>query len=595
MEAVKKDGDWDLVFPEITDPDYDKAWDGDLDKWRSLGKKVTLFKTVKAAQVWDKICQAAWASAEPGLHFIDRSNKRSNTWYFEKLISTNPCGEQPLGSWAVCNLGSVSLPAFIRDGKMDYEKLYETVKAAIRFMDNVIDTTGYYYDENRKQQAGIRRIGLSGMGLGDALIMLGERYGSKEAEPTVEKIYKTIRDAAYEASAELAAEKGAFPKFDREKYLQGHFIKKLPEGIRAKIRKYGIRNAVLLTQAPTGTTSLLAGVSSGIEPVYDFAMIRKDRTGEHTLYHPLYQKWQQEYSGQLHPPYFVSANDLTPEDHVRMQAIIQEYTDSSISKTVNAPNGHSVEDVKKLYTLAYELGCKGVTYMRDGSREGVLSHMVDKKNEQKERVNIELNTNGETPITSVNVPVRLRKRPDYLQGVTRRIATPVGHAFVTINADPDGNPFEVFINVGKAGSDITADAEAIGRLVSLALRIPSEYSPKEVARQVVNQLTGIGGATQRGFGNGRIYSLADAIAKVLAEYLAEHGLQPIEEANGNGNGKAVVKQPENGEEVKEPTKVEPQVLLAREELRRDICPRCGIASFVFEEGCKKCYSCGHSE
>ncbi|OGY26893.1 MAG: ribonucleoside-diphosphate reductase [Candidatus Woykebacteria bacterium RIFCSPHIGHO2_01_FULL_39_12] len=599
MKAVAEDKNWDLVFPDIDDPEYDNLWDGDLEKWKSLGKRVKVFNTVRAREVWDKICEAAWASAEPGTHFIERSNKRSNTWYFEKLISTNPCGEQPLGAWAVCNLGAMNLTAFVKGelgkSEFDYQSLAEHVKVAIRFMDNVVDATGYYFEENKAQQLGIRRTGLGTMGLGDALIMMGLRYGSSKAFPIVEKIYKTIRDAAYEISADLAAEKGQFPNFDKEKYLKGWFIKRLPKEIQEKIAKNGIRNAVLLTQAPTGTTSLLAGVSSGIEPVYDFAMVRKDRTGEHTLYHPLYQKWQQEYSNQPHPSYFVSANDLTPEDHVRMQAIIQEYTDSSISKTVNAPNGHSVEDVKKLYTLAYELGCKGVTYMRDGSREGVLSHMIDKKNEQKERVNVELNPNGETPITSVNVPVRLRKRPDYLQGVTRRIATPVGHAFVTINADPDGNPFEVFINVGKAGSDITADAEAIGRLVSLALRIPSEYSPKEVARQVVNQLTGIGGATQRGFGNGRIYSLADAIAKVLAEYLAEHGLQPIEEANGNGNGKAVVKQPENGEEVKEPTKVEPQVLLAREELRRDICPRCGIASFVFEEGCKKCYSCGHSE
>ena len=599
MKAVAEDKNWDLVFPDIDDPEYDNLWDGDLEKWKSLGKRVKVFNTVRAREVWDKICEAAWASAEPGTHFIERSNKRSNTWYFEKLISTNPCGEQPLGAWAVCNLGAMNLTAFVKGelgkSEFDYQSLAEHVKVAIRFMDNVVDATGYYFEENKAQQLGIRRTGLGTMGLSDALIMMGLRYGSSKAFPVVEKIYKTIRDAAYEISADLAAEKGQFPNFDKEKYLKGWFIKRLPKEIQEKIAKNGIRNAVLLTQAPTGTTSLLAGVSSGIEPVYDFAMVRKDRTGEHTLYHPLYQKWQQEYSNQPHPSYFVSANDLTPEDHVRMQAIIQEYTDSSISKTVNAPNGHSVEDVKKLYTLAYELGCKGVTYMRDGSREGVLSHMIDKKNEQKERVNVELNPNGETPITSVNVPVRLRKRPDYLQGVTRRIATPVGHAFVTINADPDGNPFEVFINVGKAGSDITADAEAIGRLVSLALRIPSEYSPKEVARQVVNQLTGIGGATQRGFGNGRIYSLADAIAKVLAEYLAEHGLQPIEEANGNGNGKAVVKQPENGEEVKEPTKVEPQVLLAREELRRDICPRCGIASFVFEEGCKKCYSCGHSE
>src|SRR4030042_5869788 len=209
--------------------------------------------------------------------------------------------------------------------------------------------------------------------------------------------------------------------------------------------------------------------------------------------------------------------------------------------------------------------------MRDGSREGVLSHLdsdklataeiTEKTQVQKETVEAGVITNGEIPAVGINVPVRLRKRPDYLQGVTRRIATPVGHAFVTINADEHGNPFEVFINVGKAGSDITADAEALGRLVSLALRIPSEYSPKEVARQVVNQLTGIGGASQRGFGNGRIYSLADAISKVLSEYLATQGVRPIEElnGNGNGNGKAVVGGPKSGSgpespkpEIKEP-------------------------------------------
>jgi len=620
MEAVKNDKDWNLVFPDISDPDYDKAWDGDLEKWESLGKKPALYKTVKAAQIWEKICQAAWASAEPGLHFIERSNKRSNTWYFEKLISTNPCGEQPLGAWAVCNLGSVSLPAFIKpsassgQNEMDYEKLYETVKTAIRFMDNVISATGYYYDENRKQQAGIRRVGLSGMGLGDALIMLKQKYGSKEAEPTVEKIYKTIRDASYEASVELAAEKGAFPNFDKEKYLQGWFIKKLPESIRTKIKKYGIRNAVLLTQAPTGTTSLLAGVSSGIEPVYDFAMIRRDRTGEHVIYHPAYKEWLDSHPDEDPPDYFVAANDLTPEDHVNIQAIVQEYTDSSISKTVNAPNAHTVEEVRKLYMWAYDLGCKGVTYMRDGSREGVLSH-GDKRED----------ANAENGHVKEQVPVHLRKRPHYLTRVTRRIPTPVGHAFVTINEDEGGDPFEVFVNVGKAGSDITADAEAIGRLISLALRIPTGYAPKEVAQQVVNQLSGIGGSRQQGFGANRVHSLADALSKVLSEYLGSESTYPEVAENGNGNGHA--KPNGNGKtvHVENPTPADvpeltdppaspdasqgdpsPSVgevaaLAASEtgahlsEVRRDICPSCGVASFVYEEGCKKCYSCGHSE
>ncbi|HEX7456649.1 MAG TPA: adenosylcobalamin-dependent ribonucleoside-diphosphate reductase [Candidatus Nanoarchaeia archaeon] len=602
MKAVKEDRDWQFVFPDITDPDYDKVWDGDIEKWKDLGKKITALKTTKARDIWDKICHSAWVSAEPGIHFIQKTNERSNTWYFEKLISTNPCGEQPLSAWGVCNLGSVNLTAFtegeLGKAEFDYEALAEHVKVAIRFMDNVVDATGYYFDENKQNQMGIRRTGLGTMGLGDALIMMGLRYGSKEAMLIVDKIYKTIRDAAYEVSAQLASEKGPFPNFDKEKYLQGWFIKRLPKEIRDKIAKNGIRNAVLLTQAPTGATSLLTGVSSGIEPVYDFAMVRRDRIGEHIIYHPLYQKWQDEHPGVPHPDYFVSANDLLPEEHVRMQAIIQEYTDSSISKTVNAPNAHSVEDVKKLYELAYELGCKGITYMRDGSREGVLSHIESEKGkEPKEVAENRAEENGESQRAGSDVPVRLRKRPDYLQGVTRRIATPVGHAFVTINADREGNPFEVFINVGKAGSDITADAEAVGRLISLALRIPSGYSPKEVASQVVNQLVGIGGASQRGFGMDRIHSLADAVAKVLDEYLAQFKETSIGEANGNG--KVAVKEEEQTtqvkEEVKEPAPEQQSMLFTSQELRRDICPKCGVASFVYEEGCKKCYSCGHSE
>ncbi len=617
MDAVKKNGDWDLYYPDITDPEYDKLWDGDIDKWKAAGKKVVVYRTVKAAQVWEKICNAAWTSAEPGLHFIERSNKRSNTWYFEKLIATNPCGEQPLGAWAVCNLGAVNLSAFVdSSGNFDYKDLEEKVQTAIRMMDNVIDATGYYFPENKEQQMGIRRTGLGTMGLGDALIKMKLRYGSTEAQSTIEKIYKTIRDTSYEASALLAAERGAFSNFDKDKYLQGWFIKKLPSKVRDLIAKNGIRNAVLLTQAPTGTTSLISGVSSGIEPVYDFAMIRRDRTGEHTIYHPLYQAWKEANPNvEKAPEYFVSANDLTPEDHVSVQGLIQDYTDSSISKTVNAPNAHTVDEVRRLYMQAYDLGCKGVTYMRDGSREGVLSHKDDKA-EKKE----------ETAAVAANVPVHLRKRPDNLRGVTRRIATPVGHAFVTINEDEAGNPFEVFINVGKAGTDITADAEAIGRLISLALRIPSNYSPGEVVQQIVNQISGIGGSSSRGFGADRIHSLADAVSKVLADYAGKVSTYPaITEAkltNGNSqvavNGSAKTNGYTNGNghtpapEVKESTASETIEVKSEESTgvtmqlsagspisktvsRRDICPKCGVASFVYEEGCKKCYSCGHSE
>ncbi|HEY4694521.1 MAG TPA: adenosylcobalamin-dependent ribonucleoside-diphosphate reductase [Candidatus Nanoarchaeia archaeon] len=626
MEAVKKNADWDLYFPDLTDPDYDRVWDGDIEKWKALGKKVVLYKTVKAAEVWEKICQAAWASAEPGLHFIGRSNSRSNTWYFEKLIATNPCGEQPLGAWAVCNLGAMNLSAFVNENsEFDYQDLEDKVRIAIRMMDNVIDATGYYFPENKAQQMGIRRTGLGTMGLGDALIKMKLRYGADEAQGVIEKIYKTIRDAAYSESAALSVEKGSFPNYKKAKYLQGWFIKKLPKEIRDLIAKNGIRNAVLLTQAPTGTTSLLSGVSSGIEPVYDFAMVRRDRTGEHVLYHPLYEAWKKANPEvEVAPDYFVSANDLTPEDHVKVQALVQDYTDSSISKTVNAPNAHTVEEVRQLYMQAYELGCKGVTYMRDGSREGVLSHEAGEK------------TSSEHSAAATLQPVYLRKRPDYLHGVTRRIATPVGHAFVTINEDEAGNPFEVFINVGKAGSDITADAEAIGRLISLALRIPSNYSPAEVVQQVVNQLSGIGGSSSRGFGIDRIHSLADALSKVLAEYTGKGSTYPsVEEGkvaatNGNGlpatnghtngntngqnnghtrDGQAIVQAKESvevgeapaliselsGGQILQASGVESEKPMGLQPKRFDLCPKCGVASFVHEEGCSKCMNCGHSE
>ena len=285
----------------------------------------------------------------------------------------------------------------------------------------------------------------------------------------------------------------------------------MPKAIQEKISKQGIRNAVLLTQAPTGTTSLLSGVSSGIEPVYDFAMVRRDRTGEHILYHPLLQAWRDEHPNEPTPNYFVAANDLTPEEHVRVQATIQYYTDSSISKTVNAPNSHTVEDVQTLYRLAYELGCKGITYMRDGSRVGVLSHIEEKKPEQQAQQGTAMEM-----VTSIQQGIK--PRPAVVQGYTRQIAAPEGKINVTINSDEHG-PLEVFVNVGKAGSDIAALAEALGRLISLNLRILSPLSQTDRVKEIADQLRSIGGSCLVGFGMQQVRSLPDAVARALEMHL----------------------------------------------------------------------------
>src|SRR3989344_3154306 len=311
----------------------------------------------------------------------------------------------------------------------------------MRFLDNVIDKTYYFFKQNEKVAKDIRRTGLGIMGLGDALIKMKVRYGAEETLPIIDKIFETLRNSAYEASCEIAKEKGAFPKFNKTKYLKGYHIKELPPEIQKKIAKNGIRNAVLLTIAPTGTTSLLSGVTSGIEPVYEFTFIRKDRTGEHMMYHPLFEQWKKDNpsvgSGQVQdrPDYFVCANDLTPLEHAEVQAVAQKYIDASISKTVNAPNSHTVEDVKTLYMAAYDLGLKGVTYMRDGSREGVL-----------ERVDA---TPASTKVNNLFQPKPVAPRPMSLSGVTYKMETPVGHTYITINHNENKEPFEVFMTIGK--------------------------------------------------------------------------------------------------------------------------------------------------
>lgn len=605
MEAVKKDANWDLVYPDLDDKKYDAKWKGDIDEWKKQGGKIKVMKTVKAKYLWDLICKAAWQSAEPGLHFLDRSNKRSNTWYFERLSATNPCGEQPLSPWAVCNLGAMNLAAYVdKKNQFDYDNFGKDVRTAMRFLDNVIDDTYYFYKENEKTAKDIRRTGLGILGLADALIKMKIKYGAQESIPVIEKIFKTLRDNAYIASSDIALEKGSFPKYNKEKYQQGWHIQKLPEEIRKKIAKQGIRNAVLLTIAPTGTTSLISGVSSGIEPVYEFEFIRNDRLGKHMMYHPLFEQWKKENPNGQKPDYFVSANDLTPEEHVRVQAVAQEYIDSSISKTVNAPKTHSVEDVKRLYEMAYDSGLKGITYMRDGSRLGVLERIEEKKEE--------VQTQSQTTMLPV------MPRPVMVEGVTYQSETPVGKTFITINHNESKEPFEVFITVGKSGSDVTAMADALGRMISLNLRLSGHLSPRERIRQIVAQLIGIGGARSIGFGANKVLSLPDAVAKVLSRHFEFRVNGVVEDkprivnqlSNGlngytNGHVQPIAADAPVAEEKQEAVKLEQLTLTASPAHSSaveqsatglyDICPECGGASLAYEEGCKKCYSCGYSE
>ena len=524
----------------------------------------------------------------------DLTEPEAHQFVANGLVISN-CGEQPLPEYGVCNLGALNVSAFVENGKMNWERLAETSKVAMRFLDNVVDANEYFIKENAEAQLGTRRTGLGTMGLADALIKMQIAYGSEESLPTIERIYQTIRDAAYEASADIAVEKGAFPHFERDKYMQGHFIQRLPAAVQEKIKKQGIRNAVLLTQAPTGTTSLLSGVSSGIEPVYDFAMVRRDRTGEHIMYHPLLQEWRDKHPNEHTPHYFVSSKDLTPEEHVRVQAMVQKYTDSSISKTVNAPNEHTVEQVQKLYRLAYEMGCKGITYYRDGSRDAVLTRVEDEEKKKKASEEKQMTSVMMEPVTSIQQGVK--PRPPVVQGYTRQVNAPEGKINVTINSDEQG-PLELFITVGKAGSDIAALAEALGRLISLNLRLLSPLSQTDRAQEIAEQLRGIGGSRSVGFGIQQVRSLPDAVARALELHMESLQEAAQQEAPANGsNGVAHAQKASNengvanGKHVEEPNPLS----LGKLSVTGNMCPQCGCNTLVFEEGCKKCYNCGHSE
>ncbi|MBO8171254.1 MAG: adenosylcobalamin-dependent ribonucleoside-diphosphate reductase [Bacillaceae bacterium] len=584
MTAVKEDLEWDLYFPDTSDPDYDELWDGNMKKWKDeLGKPVKVHKTVRARDVWHTIIESAWKSAEPGVVFIDYYNEMSNSWYFNPIIATNPCGEQGLPAWGVCNLSAINLSKFVKDGEVDWDHLAECVGISVRFLDNVIDKTPYHFEENEKNQKGERRIGLGTMGLAEMMIKLGIRYGSAESLDFLDKLYNFIARHAYLASAEIAAEKGSFPEFDTEKFLQSRFVQQFDDEVKKAIYEKGMRNVTLLTQAPTGSTGTMVGTSTGIEPFFAFEYYRQSRLGFDTQYVPIAKQWIEENGTEELPDYFVTAMDLSAEDHIRVQAAIQKWVDSSISKTANCPSDFTVEDTKKLYELAFDLGCKGVTIYRDGSRDTqvLTAKKDDKKDEQKESTAstaVQPNGNGNGTMEK-----KYHRRPQKLQGATYKMKTPLGKAYITIN-DIDGKPFEVIVNVGKAGSDVFAMSEALGRVSTLFLRF-GELPDGNKARLLIKHLKGIGGSGAVGFGPNRVESIADAVAKALEFHL--DGIDPENTiAVASDSGVAIPAEParemekdEDGDDFQE----------------LDLCPDCGSASLVAEEGCKHCASCGYSK
>lgn len=601
MKAVKEDSDWELVFPDAKDPQYDELWDGDLEKWKRQGKNVVHYRTVRARDVWHTIIESAWKSAEPGVVFMEYYNQMSNSWYFNPIICTNPCGEQGLPAWGVCNLSAVNLSKFYDEEKHDvaWEELSKVVRYSTRFLDNVIDTTPYHFPENERNQKKERRVGLGTMGLAELMIRLEIRYGSPESLAFLDKLYGFMAREAYLASTEIAAEKGSFEAFEAEPFLQSGFMKNMVETypeVGEAVRKRGMRNVTVITQAPTGSTGTMVGTSTGIEPYFAFEFYRQSRLGFDKQLVPIAQEWKDAHPGEELPEWFVTAMDLSAKDHIRVQGAIQRWVDSSISKTANCPSDFTVEETKELYELAFELGCKGVTIYRDGSRDvQVLSTAKDEKKEEAPKaeapateaaqasaaeaatasaLDAALNASV-TPAQKQSFDKQYKSRPKVLRGATYKYNTPFGMAYITVN-DIDGTPGEIFLNVGKAGSDVFAMAEALGRVCSLFLRY-GDHGDK--VQLLVKHLKGIGGSGAVGFGPNRVESIADAVAKALEQHAgigdAEHAAASETAAPFN----VLADKPKS-----------PSAYTSM-----DLCPSCGSASLLNVEGCKTCGNCGYSK
>ena len=531
MQAVEKDEEYNLFNPR--------------------SKEVC--GSLNARKVFHRIVKQAWENGEPGIIFLDRLNRDNPTPLIGEIESTNPCGEQPLLPYESCNLGSINLGKMVRGGNVDWSRLKEVIKLAVHFLDNVIEVNNYPLEQIDKMTRANRKIGLGVMGWADMLILLGIPYNSPEAIALGEKVMKFINDEGHAASRELAKTRGPFPN-----YKGSIYDKKGAEPIR---------NATVTTIAPTGTISIIANASSGVEPLFAVSFVKNVMDGTKLVeVNPVFEKVAKErgfYSqelmekiaehGTVHDiasvpeelrDVFVTAHDITPEDHIAMQAAFQLHTDNAVSKTVNFPNSATMEDVEKVYRLAYQTGCKGVTIYRDGSRdEQVLS--TGKKDEKAAEI--------------VTQPVEdkhtfKRDRPKALKGWTYQMQTGCGPLYITVNEDKQGL-FELFTTMGKAGGCAASQSEAIGRMVSLAWRSGVQ------ARQVVKQLLGISCHCPSGFGDNKILSCADAVAKAIQAHMHAAGYDTGIEKAGHERG---------------------------------ACPECG-GPVEHEGGCSVCHVCGYSE
>jgi len=569
MEAVKRDAGWDLRFPDTSDDRYNTDWDGDLAKWEASGGRVIVHRTINARDLWHSLATAAHASGEPGVVFLGRYNALSTGKGVERIISVNPCGEQGLGAYSVCNLGAMNLAAYVKNPEgepayFDWQSLTDDAKDAIEFLDAVIDKTHYFIPENEAIQKKLRRVGLGVMGLADALILLGYRYGSEEAVHFTEAVFSDLKQAALDRSSELATTLGKAPGWNSDMLNSPYLLSGMLDA--------ELRNLFLLTQAPTGTTSILAGVNSGIEPLFDLQYTRKDRTGTHRVDAPVLKRMG--YDGSWTADFLVTANDVTVEEHIAMQAAAQKYIDSSVSKTINAPNSQTVEEVEKAFQLAYDSGLKGVAYFRDGSgRDQVLYRDVEPAEVQSVIDAMESPIHEYEDQLSELIPYMIEaERPASLYGTTHKVATKSGAAYVTVNRDSYDRPVEVFVNIGKSGDDVMTLGEALGRLISLALQKGATLG------NVSHQLIGVGGSTKIAFQKSVPHAVGEALE--LEDKTSPENEPDIQAWEDEGGA------------------ITPRNLIPVESLPHPIqitdpCPICS-SQVAKVEGCKTCYSCGWS-